>query len=315
MDLVKAYKRTNEETTNPIPIPRQRKIRKLRRLRKPVESVPPESSQKKAIFCLLFILIIVIPFFIILKKPHVIKELKNLALNQYQLYSHGQISYCTENFKYENITNELSSRVIGQEIALSEIKHSFQQHENITALAIVGTQGVGKTLTLNIIQNKFQWYSNVQQYLWSSIHSEQSQLKHLFDLMENLSTCGQNGIFIDNIPLKSIQIIKEFNGMLLHNCSKNNIKLIVIYVFHIDYDVERWGLPAIGIDNVKSINYRQLNSSDLRKCLSIESERLKVNLTPQQIDDISAHINVKRIGCKTVAAKVSRYFLNETDDL
>lgn len=313
MDLVKAYKRTNEGTTNPIP--RQRKIRKLRRLRKPVESIPPETSQKKAIFCLLLILIIVIPFFIISKKPHVMKELKNLALNQYQLYSHGQISYCTENFKSENITNELSTRIIGQEIALSEIKHSFQQHENITALAIVGTQGVGKTLTLNIIQNKFQWYSNVQQYLWSSIHSEQSQLKYLFDLMENLSTCGQNGIFIDNIPLKSIPIIKEFNEMLLHNCSKNNIKLIVIYVFHIDYDVERWGLPAIGIDNVKSINYRQLNSNDLCKCLSIESERLKVSLTPQQIDDISAHINVKRIGCKTVAAKVSRYLLNETDDL
>lgn len=195
-------------------------------------------------------------------------------------------------------------RIIGQDSTLENIDQALQQHESITALAFVGTQGVGKTLTMNIIQDNFQWHLNIQQYIWSLVQSPENQLKNLLRMLNGLTTCGQNGIFIDSIPMKHINTIDEFNKKLFAYSKENHIKLIVIYTFQTN-NPNVASKPA-PIDDVKSIIFRQFDSNDIHNCINMECERLKINLTPTQLNDILADIDAKRHGCKHVAAQIAR---------
>lgn len=239
------------------------------------------------------------------KNQDIRDELKHLAMNQFQLYLHGRENYCDEPFEHWHISNVLHRRIIGQEAALGEIDLALKQHENTTAIGLVGTQGVGKTLALHLIQQSFQWHLNIQHYIWSLIESPENQLKHLLNMIDGLTTCGQNGIFFDSIPMRYIDIIDRFNQKLLDYCNENRIKVIVFYVFQTNQVIEA-NHPVIQIDNIKWIHFRQFNSDDVRNCINMESDRLNITITQEQIDELMTTVNIKRFGCKSIAAKITR---------
>lgn len=297
-------KPSNESSKNRVP---RRKIRKLRRLLRPEPKTPKRTYRRLKIIGIP--LVIALLFVILLKNERFREELKRLAMNQFQLYLHGRENYCDETFEHWHVSNALHHRIVGQEDALKEIDSALQQHESITALALVGTQGVGKTLTLNLIQEKFQWHLNIQQYIWSLIESPENQLNSLLKLMNGLTTCGQNGIFIDGIPMKSVNIIEEFNQKLLTHSKQNNIKIIVFYVIQISNAIE--ANEPLQLDKVKTIRFRQFDSDDIRNCINMESERLKMGIKPKHIDEILEDIDAKRHGCKLVAAKIARHAIED----
>lgn len=297
-------KPSDESSKNRVP---RRKIRKLRRLLRPEPKTPKRTYRRLKIIGIP--LVIALLFVILLKNERFREELKRLAMNQFQLYLHGRENYCDETFEHWHVSNALHHRIVGQEDALKEIDSALQQHESITALALVGTQGVGKTLTLNLIQEKFQWHLNIQQYIWSLIESPENQLNSLLKLMNGLTTCGQNGIFIDGIPMKSINIIEEFNQKLLFHSKQNNIKIIVFYVIQISNAIE--ANEPLQLDKVKTIRFRQFDSDDIRNCINMESERLKMGIKPKHIDEILEDIDAKRHGCKLVAAKIARHAIED----
>lgn len=297
-------KPSDESSKNRVP---RRKIRKLRRLLRPEPKTPKRTYRRLKIISIP--LVIALLFVILLKNERFREELKRLAMNQFQLYLHGRENYCDETFEHWHVSNALHHRIVGQEDALKEIDSALQQHESITALALVGTQGVGKTLTLNLIQEKFQWHLNIQQYIWSLIESPENQLNSLLKLMNGLTTCGQNGIFIDGIPMKSVNIIEEFNQKLLTHSKQNNIKIIVFYVIQISNAIE--ANEPLQLDKVKTIRFRQFDSDDIRNCINMESERLKMGIKPKHIDEILEDIDAKRHGCKLVAAKIARHAIED----
>lgn len=297
-------KPSDESSKNRVP---RRKIRKLRRLLRPEPKTPKRTHRRLKIIGIP--LVIALLFVILLKNERFREELKRLAMNQFQLYLHGRENYCDETFEHWHVSNALHHRIVGQEDALKEIDSALQQHESITALALVGTQGVGKTLTLNLIQEKFQWHLNIQQYIWSLIESPENQLNSLLKLMNGLTTCGQNGIFIDGIPMKSVNIIEEFNQKLLTHSKQNNIKIIVFYVIQISNAIE--ANEPLQLDKVKTIRFRQFDSDDIRNCINMESERLKMGIKPKHIDEILEDIDAKRHGCKLVAAKIARHAIED----
>lgn len=289
--------------------PKRKFKRAIRRLARPDE--PPQPNKLWKIFKLFCLPILIICFiYFTLKNRHIFNELKHLSMNQYQLYLHGRPNYCDEHFQFENISIGLRNRVIGQELAIERIEQNLYAHNRFTAIALYGTQGVGKTLTLNLIQQNFQWHLNVQQYVWSLVHSKQSQLKSLLSFMENLTGCGQNGIFVDDIPPDSIAIIEEFHQKLQQTCKEKNFAAFVVYVFNTDDMNEE-----IRLGNVPSIQYLNLNQDDLVKCLRIESEALNIKLTDSQMDELIKSIDFDRNGCKTVAAKVALFTRKESGDL
>ena len=225
------------------------------------------------------------------------------------MYLHGRENYCDEPFEHWHIANALQHRIIGQDAALESIDLALQQHESITALAFVGTSGVGKSLTLNLIQENFQWHLNIRQYIWSLIDSPEKQLDHLLTIINDLTTCGQNGIFIDSIPMKHVDTIAKFNKKLIDHATENNIKLLVIYAFQTKNPFE--ASQPVPIDGVKSIIFRQFDSNDIHNCIDMESERLKITLPSTQLNDLLADIDAKRHGCKHVAARIARQDIQE----
>lgn len=281
----------------------ERRIRKIRRLRKPVELPKPpktSSSSVKRFIAVLFLSIIV---YFLSSNRYLVNEFKNLALNQYQLYLHGRTDYCKERFDSQRLMKTLRQQILNQDVALNGIETSFLQHDNVTALALLGPQGVGKTMTMNIVQYQFQWHLNIQQYIWTTVDFHNSRANALDELLDNLSTCGQNGIFIDNIPTNGVPVIKRFHAKLLKRCSEQQMKCIVFYVFQFPTGP----MTTYEFDDVKSIKFRAFNTKDVIECLDAESTRLKVELTQEQRDDLLASVDVNRNGCKTVAAKIARY--------
>lgn len=289
----------------------KQKKKGLRSLVRPIE--PAKSPKKSKKFLKFVCLPIIISCFVYFafKNRHVFNELKKLSMNQYQVYLHGRQNYCDENFEYHHISTALQSRIIGQETAIHKIEESLRLHDRFTALALVGGQGVGKTLTINLIQQHFQWHLNIQKYVWSLIHSKQSQLKTLLSFIDNLSECGQNGIFIDNIPLASIDIIEEFHERLQEAFDEQHFGAFIVYVFNVDGVDQSRGVRR-GMGNVPMIHFRNLDKANLEKCIEIECQRLDVTLTDEQLDELMTGIDFERNGCKTVAAKVALYTRRES---
>lgn len=234
-----------------------------------------------------------------------IEELRHLSLNQYHLYVHGRSNYCQERFGHTNITRELRHRLGGQDSVISAIESSFERHENHTAIALIGPQGVGKTLTLNVIEKEFQWPSNVLRYIWSSIQSQQSQLKRLNDLLAKLSSCGQNAILVDNVLERDLPIIDEFQQILEAYIQQHRLKVFIFYVIQ-ETSPNADDDKPVQVANITSIHYRRFDASDLANCISIECARLNVKLSQTEIDEIVRNIDVTQTGCKTVLAKIAR---------
>ncbi|XP_055299304.1 uncharacterized protein LOC129566931 [Sitodiplosis mosellana] len=276
---------------------RRKKLRSL----VSIESSPSKKSNKYLVLSG----IILIGFIVFVWKNEQFRdELKHVAMNQFQMYLHGRENYCDEPFEHWHIANVLQHRIIGQETVLESIDQALEQHESITALAFIGTQGVGKTLTLNLIQEHFQWHLNIQQYIWSLIQSPEKQLDYLLRIINGLTTCGQNGIFIDSIPIKHVETIAAFNAKLFAHAKENNIKLVVIYAFQTNNPII--ASQPVPIDGVKSIIFRQFDSNDIHNCITMESERLKITLPPAQLNDLLEDIDAKRHGCKHVASRIAR---------
>lgn len=283
--------------------PKTRKKRiVIRRLVRP-EKTPTQKSRTylkifgfaATVFCLIGVL---------WKNVQFREELKHLSMNQYQLYLHGRENYCDEPFEHWHIANVLHHQIIGQEAALDAIDLALRRHENTTAIALIGTQGVGKTSTLNLIKQNFQWHLNIQQYIWSLIESPENQLKRLLKMIDGLTTCGQNGIFVDSVPLKRADIIDKFHQQLLAYSNANRIKVIIFYVFQTNTVIEANDLQQM--DNIEWIHFRQFNLDDVRNCINMESDRLSISITPEQIDELLTTVDVKRFGCKHIAAKIAR---------
>lgn len=283
----------------------------IRNLVQPEKSPKPNVTRKYySIIC--FLVLIGGSVFMAFKNGRIISELKQLSMKQYHLYLYGRLNYCDESFVYENISLALQNRIVGQDNAIDKIQQILRTHETFTAIALYGAQGVGKTLTLNLIRENFQWHLNVQQYVWSLVHSKQSQLKSLLNFVDSLTMCGQNAIFIDNIPLNSMSIIEEFHQKLVQVCEQNHFGAVALYVFNND-DTDH--NPTIKIGNVSAIYFQNMTPNDLRKCIEIESRALDVSLDEMQMNELIASIDLERSGCKHVAAKVALYTRKESGEL
>lgn len=237
---------------------------------------------------------------------NIVEELRHLSLNQYHLYVYGRSNYCQERFAHANITQEMRHRLGGQDSVITAIESSFERHQNHTSIALIGSQGVGKTLTLNAIEKEFQWSSNVLRYIWSSIESQQSQLKRLTGILTRLSSCGQNAILVDNVLEQDLPIIVEFQHILETYIQQHRLIVFIFYVIQQDAANTVNDNP-FQMTNITSIFYRRFDATDLVRCISLECERLNVKLSQSEIDEIVQNIDVGQTGCKTILARISRY--------
>lgn len=297
-----------EQKSNHSKISWHRHRRRLRRLA-PGE-VPSKFQSKfhKICRCLKWaqVAVIVVGIIVIQQNTTIRNELHRLSLQQYHSYVYGRSNYCHEPFVSTNITQALHHRLIGQHSVIDAIDTLLRQHENYTAIALIGSQGVGKTLTLNVIETEFQWHSNVWRYIWSNIQSQQHQLKRLTSLLQQFNACGQNALFVDNVLERDLNIITEFHQILTAFVAEHQLKFFVFYVIGTNATDDH-NEHSIRIDNVTSIHYRRFDADDIKQCIAIECKRLDVQLSATEIDDIVQSTDVQQTGCKKISAKISRH--------
>lgn len=280
---------------------------RIRNLNK-AEATPKKTSKFWLLFKAIFIGIVLSSVYLIVKDNGLLNDFKRISLTQYQIYVYGKSDYCNRDFDPGPILQALRKDVYGQLIVLNEIDESFRAHKNISSLALIGTQGTGKTLTIETIQHTFPWQYNIQYMSWSNLASEQGHLRQLKEFLSHLTACGQNGIFVDNIPYDDVDYISEFNNEMREYCIQTEMNVMAFYVF----GTEKMNVNEkndVKLEHSKSINYRELNEDDLRDCIKREAKHLNVEMNDRQIDYLMDNIDVKSTGCKTVAAKVSRHVL------
>lgn len=234
-----------------------------------------------------------------------LEDLEHLSITQYYFYMHGRQNYCEERSEYGNITKILELQVYGQENAIRNVKRVFDEHVNISEIILYGPSGVGKTLTSNIIQNTFQWPSNVYQVLWSNVESKSTKLKRAAQILPKLSRCAQNAIFIDDAEENDVDVIKEFHENFVKYCETNDLKAFAFYVMRESNKIEKLFQFELG-DKIHVVKYRSFNETDLLRCIEIESKRYNIKLGPTEVQEVIENVNVDRSGCKNVAAKISR---------
>jgi hypothetical protein len=272
------------------------------------EAAPQTTSRFWLLLKAIFVGIVLSSVYLIVNDNGLLNDFKRISLTQYQIYVYGKSDYCNRDFDPEIILQTLRKDVHGQLTVLNEIDESFRAHTNVTSLALIGTQGTGKTLTIETIQRTFPWQYNIQYMLWSNLASEQGHLRQLKEFLSHLTACGQNGIFVDNIPYDDVHYIAEFNNEMHEYCIQNEMDVMAFYVFgtgKLNVNEKK----DVQLEHSKSINYREFNEDDLRDCITREAKHLNVEMNDRQIEYLMDNIDVKSTGCKTVAAKVSRHVL------
>lgn len=230
-------------------------------------------------------------------------DFARLSLSQYQIYVYGRADYCDVHFDNRPIVAALRTNVLGQTDALNGIANALHAHQNISSIAIIGTQGTGKSLSLEIIAQTLPWQYSMQHITFDGMASQQSKLHRIKRSLLHLNKCGQNGIFVDGLRRTDAAVIGEFDAMLREHCTALAKNVLTFYVFNLETE----GNVELDGTQIKSVYYRRFNNDDLRRCIEQEVHRLGVTITESETLQLMQNIDVGQNGCKTVPAKVARH--------
>lgn len=236
--------------------------------------------------------------------------------NQYNLLFHGKVDYCDQTFDFRNVTSALKKNVIGQELVIKELSKILNEHSSRTrtSAVILGSTGVGKTLTSKLIGDNFQWTENVKYFIWSSSENKKSQFKKLSKTIQKLSKCGHNLLFIDDLDYKDGSVVLEIENFIKTKSPEKNLKLIIFYIVNLHkYSEKDKKSYQNKVDSIKStinlavIEFRDLTEEDGLKCIELQCALLGITLTDEEMNDVVASIVPTRSGCKHVYSKIALY--------
>lgn len=234
---------------------------------------------------------------------------------QYNFHLYGKVDYCNQKFQPDNLTEPLKVHIINQSDAVNQISSAIENLNSVVSLALVGGSGVGKTLTCNILQLNFPWPSNVLYFVWSSVHSTSSQYYKIMNQIKLLpKKCGAHLVIIDSIDIRYNKTIQELNDEIQKEFYDSDNSMLVVYVFNLasysDRDLETLEEKRQKLQNltgITSINFRSFNRYDVERCIAIESAKLNVVLSEQEISEIFEYIDSSRSGCKLIHSKIAMY--------
>lgn len=204
------------------------------------------------------------------------------------------------------IFEELKNKIVGQDDAIDIIRVSLDlvNRERIVQMAFVGTIGVGKTLTKNIILSYFKWQQNVHNYIFGvDFKTEKEEDEDDFNVVApKLSDCGFNLIVIDDIDVSKAERIAKLERRL-HRLAKQKLFKIVFIVIFKDVDSPTSVIQETLKDFVL-VEFQPFNESTFEKCIGVHEKLHNVKLRPKDIDELR-FIDFASTGCKTLAKKIN----------
>lgn len=236
---------------------------------------------------------------------------------QYQAIVHNKLNYCDRTMPLHDMFEHIQGAVINQEMALKQLEQALA-NQSFQSIALVGTSGVGKTLTMRKLLEKYPWPENVQTIAWNDyeLTDNHARYKAVWKTLGNLAHCGRNLIIIDNMAMCDLEYMVSINSMVksssdVANGTNDSDKkyLTIIYVFNVNSmlpeEVYSEQLKMLQqVETTAMIVYRIFGPKDLEACVRHEQRLLDLNLDERHIEDMINTTNVKISGCKTVRAKV-----------
>lgn len=235
---------------------------------------------------------------------------------QYNFHMYGKLDYCEQHFQPDTLTEPLKSNVINQDEAISQINSIIDNFNGGVSLALVGGSGVGKTLTCNILQSNFQWPGNVLYFVWSGVRSTSSNYYKILTWMkQNLKKCGAYLVIIDSIDITYSETIQELNEEIRQEFHGSGVSILAVFVFNLpsysDDDLNTLDGKRLRLMNnlrgITTINFRPFDYDDVERCIVLESAKLNVMLSDEEIREIFEYVDVSRSGCKLIHSKIAMY--------
>lgn len=234
---------------------------------------------------------------------------------QYNFHLYGKMDYCNQKFEPDTLTEPLKLHILNQSDALHQLTSTIENLDSVVSVALVGGSGVGKTLACNILQANFQWPNNVLYFIWSSIRSTSSQYYKIVNSIKKLSRkCGAHLVIIDNIDITYNKTIQELNDEIQKEFYESDNSILVVYVFNLasysDEDLKTLEEKRARLQNLRgitSINFRSFNRDDVEQCILLESVKLNVSLSNDEISEIFEYVDSSRSGCKLIHSKIAMY--------
>lgn len=236
---------------------------------------------------------------------------------QYQLLLYGVEDYCSQEFDFSTVANALDAGLVGQGAALERIVEIFnrRQEERFTSIALLGSTGVGKSLTASIIAQNFQWQSNVHHFLWEALASSERQFNRFQSFLYAIRhgrevelRCGCTLIVVDHLGSGDVELVNKIDARLRFVANKDDVRITALYVFQgasakVDQLVEQLN------GNIERVIFRQLNRKDMMQCVKLEAAEFKIELSehPGLMEEVITNMDVQRYGCKAVRAKIAFY--------
>lgn len=230
--------------------------------------------------------------------------------NQYQAIVHNKLNYCDRSIPLTDCFRHMRNNVLNQEAALDQLEQALTTDDSFQSIALVGSSGLGKSLTMRILTEKFPWAENVQTIAWNDydFNDESTRFWKISKMLDSLAHCGRNIIIIDNMTPFDVDYVTSINEMISR--SDVNIKHVaIIYIFNLnrmlDDSLYERQLDAVKqLPDTKLIFYRQFDQHDLERCVRHEAKLAGLNLEERYVKEMVSTADVEDSGCKSVRAKV-----------
>ncbi|XP_022233495.2 uncharacterized protein LOC111081672 [Drosophila obscura] len=248
------------------------------------------------------------------------QNVSNFMLNyskQYQAIVHNRPDYCDHTLPLNEMFGHIRRHVLNQETALDQLEEALSRQQ-FQSISLLGSSGVGKSLTARVLRELFPWPENVHALTSRDI----SDAGRMNSLLSNLAHCGRNLILVDNLSMASRDqeivtvvndLVSSFGDIARHNNThKANLKrLSIVYIFNINRWLDETSDELFAsmrqLPHNQVIQYDTLERKHLESCIRHEAALEHLHLDQEYVEEMIRVTDVNVSGCKTVRAKVLIY--------
>lgn len=213
---------------------------------------------------------------------------------------------CDHKSHFSNASIELRNKIYGQNKVISSLIEFLETYNSCTRLAVlIGSTGVGKSYTIDIIRRNFPNHNKIIQYTPPLNKVDINEISSYYCNLIVLENLRENDI-LDTLKLSSnilklkntcITVLAAINMEKVDRDLKRTIKLeaniknITAAFSKVHYDVSIFG-------------YNLLNEEVLEKCIVQAMENSHLKLREDQILEVKKSLLISNSGCKGAYAKV-----------
>lgn len=167
-------------------------------------------------------------------------------------------------------------------------------------MAFVGSVGIGKTLSAQIVMNTFKWQHNIQSFIFDiDFHTDDET--DFSVIVPNFSNCGFNLVVIDDVSFEAAERIGKLERRLHRLAKQKLFKIVFIVIFKENSEAS---VISEALKDFVLVEFQPLTERNFEKCIEVHEKMYNVKLKPKDIEELK-FIDFVDTGCKTVSKKIN----------